>query len=74
VRTFPKGKQVHCTQCGRTMSRRDREQQDGTRCYYCCAGKARPPAGDLPAYEVEQRLQAMVEEELKMPWERKRRR
>ena len=72
MRAFTRHKQIHCTQCGRTMSRRDREQQDGKRCYYCCHGKARPPAGDMPAYEVEQRLQAMVENELAMPWERKR--
>lgn len=62
--------QQHCTVCGRTMSRRDREQGDGSRCYYCMRGLARPPAGDLPAAEVERRMQAMVDRELLMPWER----
>ena len=74
MRAFPKNVQVHCAQCGRTLSRRDRQKEDGTRCYYCCTGKTRPLAGDMPFLEVERRLQAMVEDELAMPWERKRRR
>ena len=52
------------------MSRRDREQEDGTRCYYCCHGKARPPSGDMPFHEVERKLMEMEANELLMPWER----
>ena len=70
MRQFPKHKQIHCAQCGRTMSRRDREQEDGTRCYYCCHNKARPPSGDMPFHEVERKLMEMEANELLMPWER----
>jgi hypothetical protein len=51
------------------------ELKEFGKCWWCANGRKRPAKEtDIPFLEVERRLQAVVDDELAMPWERKRRR